>query len=65
MANPKKTKIMAFNCPSKMDIKTSDGLKLKEIYEFTYLGSLVSSSKADIAKRICLTWKAHNKMNRI
>ena len=25
MANPKKTKVMTFNCPSKIDIKTSDG----------------------------------------
>ena len=25
MANPKKTKVMTFNCPSKIDLKTSDG----------------------------------------
>ena len=65
MANPKKTKVMTFNCPSKIDIKTSDGSILEEVDDFTYLGSLVSSSRADIAKRIGLAWAAHNKMSRI
>ena len=65
MANPKKTKMMTFNCPSKIDIKTSDGSILEEVDDFTYLGSLVSSSRADIAKRIGLAWAAHNKMSRI
>ena len=63
--NPKKTKVMTFNCPSKIDIKTSDGSILEEVDDFTYLGSLVSSSRADIAKRIGLAWAAHNKMSRM
>ena len=63
MANPKKTKVMTFNSPSKIDIKTSDGSILEEVDDFTYLGSLVSSSRADIAKRIGLAWAAHNKMS--
>ena len=48
MANPKKSKVMTFNCPSKIDIKTSDGSTLEEVNDFTYLGSLVTSSRADI-----------------
>ena len=65
MANPKKPKVMTFKCPNKIYIKTSDGSILEEVDDFTYLGSLVSSSRADIAKRIGLAWAAHNKMSRI
>ena len=56
MANPKKTKVMTLNYPSEIDIKTSDGSILEEVDDFTYLGSPVSSSRADIAKRIGLAW---------
>ena len=65
MANPKKTKEMTFRFPGKIYIKTSDGSILKEVDDFTYLGSLESSSRVHIAKRIGLAWAAHNKMNRI
>ena len=52
-------------CPSKIDIKTSDGSILEELDDVTYLGSLVSSSRADIAKRKGLAWAAHDRMSRI
>ena len=65
MANPKKTKVMTFNCPSKVDIITSDGSILEEVNDCIYLGSLVSSSRADIAEWIGLAWATHNKMSRI
>ena len=63
MANPKKTKVITFNCPSKIDIKTSDGSIRFPGNDFTYLGSLVSSSRADKAKIIGLAWETHNKMS--
>ena len=65
LANPKKTKVMAFNCPNQVNIRTSDGSVLEVVSEFTYLGSLVSSPAADIGKRIALAWTASNKMSKI
>ena len=62
MANPKKT-LMTFNCTSKIDIKTSDGSILEKVDDFTYLGTLVSSSRADIAKRIDLAWAGQDEHN--
>ena len=65
LANAKKTKVMAFNQKQDVEIKTSDGTKLEVIDEFTYLGSLMSSSMADIKRRIALAWTASNKMYKI
>ena len=65
LANAKKTKVMAFNQKEDVEIKTSDGTKLEVIDEFTYLGSLMSSSIADIKRRIALAWTACNKMYKI
>ena len=39
-----------------VNIKTSDGSILEEVDDVTYLESLVSSSRADIAKRKGLAW---------
>ena len=65
IANAKKTQVMAFNHPGTVLIKTKDGTTLDVVNEFTYLGSLVSSSRADIKRRITLAWVACNKMYRI
>ena len=56
---------MAFNQNQEVKIKTSDGTQLEVIDEFTYLGALVSSTIADIKRRIALAWTASNKMHKI
>ena len=65
MANAKKTKVMAFNQSVPPQIKTCDGSTLEVVTEFTYLGSLVSSSFEDIKRRIALAWAAVNKLSTI
>ena len=65
MANAKKTKVMAFNQAIDPILKTQDGSTLEIVQEFTYLGSQVSSSKADIKRRIALAWSAANKLTKI
>lgn len=65
IANAKKTKIMAFNHNTKPEIKTSDSSTLEIVEEFLYLGSNVSSTKADIKRRIALAWSASNKLHKI
>jgi len=65
MANAKKTKVMAFNQQREVNLKTGDDTTLEVVEEFTYLGSLVSSSTADIKKRIALTWTACNSLRKI
>ena len=65
IANAKKTKVMMFNQPTGVQIKTKDDTVLEEVKEFTYLGSLVSSTMEDIRRRIALAWRACNKLNKI
>ena len=65
MANAKKTKVMAFNQAIDPILKTKDGSALEIVQKFTYLGSQVSSSKADIKRRIALAWSAANKLTKI
>ena len=65
MANPKKTKVIIFNQNGDNNIRTSDGSILEVVSEFTYLGSLVSSSEADIRRRIGLAGNALNKLDKI
>ena len=65
IANAKKTKVMMFNQPTGVQIKTKDDTVLEEIKDFTYLGSLVSSTMEDIRRRIALAWRACNKLNKI
>ena len=61
MANAKKTIIMAFN----QTTEPNDESILEIVDDFTYLGSLVSYSRADIKRRITLTWVAANKLSKI
>ena len=65
MANPKKTKVIIFNHQGDHQIKTSDGAILEVVSEFTYMGSLVSSTEADVKRRIGPAWIALNKLNKI
>ena len=46
-------------------MKTRDGTVLEIVDEFTYLGSLVSSTYSDIKRRIALAWNACNKLHKI
>ena len=64
MANAKKTKVMSYNQPVEPQIKTNDGSTLEIVNEFTYLGSQMSSSKADIKRRIALAWTSANKLQK-
>jgi hypothetical protein len=64
IANPKKTKVMVYNTPDQVEI-TSDGTVLEVVNELSYLGSLVSSSAADIKQRIALACTACNKISKI
>ena len=45
LANAKKTKVMSYNQPTEVKIKTKDGSILEVVDEFTYLGSLVRYQK--------------------
>ena len=65
MANPKKTNVMAFNQPKQPEIRTNGGSKLELVDDFTYLGSLTSSTTADVKKRIGLAWTACNSLQKI
>ena len=50
MANSKKTKVMSYNQPIEPRIQTNDGSTLEVVEDFTYLGSLVSSTFKDIER---------------
>ena len=56
---------MSFNQPVEPEMKTSDGSTLEVVKEFRFLGSLVSSTFADIKRRIALAWTALNKLLKI
>ena len=54
--NVHKTEFMCFN--QKGDISTLDGISLKLVDNFTYLGSSVSSTEKDIDTRLTKAWTA-------
>ena len=54
--NAHKTEYMCFNQTG--DIPTLDGISLKLVDKFTYLGSSVSSTEKDINTRQTKTWTA-------
>ena len=56
IANAKKTKTMSFNNSTQIEIKAKNGSTLEVIEELTYLGSLMSSTAADVKMRIALAW---------
>ena len=65
IANAKKTKVMTCNQQGEIKIKFRDGTVLEVVAEFTYLGSLVSSTKADINKREALARTVCNSLRKI
>jgi len=54
--NAKKTKIQAFNQKKQMEITAIDGLQLEVLQDFKYLGSMMSSTEADIKARKGMAW---------
>ena len=59
--NAHKTEYMCFNQAG--DISTLDGTSLKLVDKFTYLGSSVSSTEADIDTRLTKAWTAIDKLS--
>jgi len=63
--NDKKTKILAFNQKKQVEITAIDGLQLEVLQDFKYLGSMMSSTEANIKARKGMAWTACNKMDQI
>ena len=61
--NTKKTKVMAFNTPESIVLKTADGQTLQVEKDFKYLGSWINSSEKDIKVRKALAWNALHSMH--
>ena len=59
--NAHKTQYMCFNQAG--DISTQDGISLKLVDRFTYLGSSVSSTEKDIDTRLMKAWTAIDKLS--
>ena len=59
--NCKKTQYMRYN-QSDGDLVTLEGNKLKQVYDFKYLGAWIQSSERDMNIRIGQAWSALNKM---
>ena len=58
--NAHKMEYMCFNQTG--DISTLDGISLKLVHKFTYLGSSVSSTKKDINTQLMKAWTATDKL---
>ena len=58
--NAHKTEYMCFN--QRGDISTLNGSSLKLVDKYTYLGSSVSSTEADIKKQVAKAWTAINRL---
>ena len=56
--NTKKTKVMTFNTPESIVLKTADGKTLQDEKEFKYLGSLINLSEKDIKVRKAIAQNA-------
>ena len=63
--NAKKTKIIAFHQKEPVEIKAKDGSQLEVLQDFKYLGSMMSSTEADIKVRKQMAWQACNKLDKI
>ena len=55
---------MAYNIEEEIELKLLDGTKLKEVNDFTYLGSWVDSTEEDVRIGLCFL-AAANKMKKI
>ena len=58
--NADKTEYLCFNQTG--DISTLNGISLKRVNKFTYLGSSVSSTEKDVNKRLAKAWTAIDRL---
>ena len=61
--NTENTKVMAFNTPESIVLKTADGLTLQVEKDFKYFCSWINSSEKDIKVRKTLAWNALHSMH--
>ena len=61
--NTKKTKVMAFNTPESIVLKTADGQTLQVEKDFKYLDYWINSSEKDITVRKAIVWNALHSMH--
>ena len=61
--NAKNTEVIAYNIlPDHSPLITTEGIALKAVNDFKYLGSWVNSSEQDLNARKALAWRALNGM---
>ena len=64
--NSKKTEVITYNIlPNHPPLRTTEGIALKEVSDFKYLGSWVNSTEQDIKIRKALAWRALNGMKSV
>ena len=63
--NAKKTELQAFNQEQPVNVKSRDGIIIKEVENFKYLGAWMESSDKDISVRKALAWNACHKLRKI
>ena len=63
--NGKKTKVMAYNQETPIDITTRSGERLEVVDNFKYLGSWMESSEKDFEIRKALAWSSCHKLKKI
>ena len=63
--NVKKTVVMPFHQTDNVEIKTREGVKLKSVEEFKYLGAWMSSSEKDFNTRKAQAWTACHKLHKV
>ena len=61
--NAKMAKCQMYNHSETVQIVTLDGTILEVVSDFRYLGSMMSSTKADVKCRKAATWRTCNKLN--
>ena len=54
-----------YNQLEPVQIETLDGIILEVTNDFKYLGSMTSSTKADVKSRKATAWRTCNKLNRL
>ena len=63
--NAKKTEAMVYNQDDTIPIKTNDGINIKKVDNFKYLGGWMMSTEKDFEIRKALAWTACHKLKKI
>ena len=64
--NAKKTEVITYNIPPEHPpLTTTEGIALREVRDFKYLGSWVNSTEQDLKVRKALAWRALNGMTNV